>query len=88
MTTQPHAHRHPHALGAEEDLTSSRIQRLSMFLQSHFGDVELYTDHKLDSGSEHEEELSSAPRLVINVDGTEASIDLFTLVSDQIVIIF
>lgn len=86
MTTQPHAHRHPHALGADEDLTSTRMQRLSMFLQSHFGEVELHTNHELDSHlehGEHGEDLSSGPCLVINVDGSEASIDLLTLVSGQ-----
>jgi cleavage and polyadenylation specificity factor subunit 3 len=84
VTTQPHAHRHPHALGADEDITSSRIQRLSMFLESHFGDVELHTGRHLHAVPEHDEGLSSGPRLVVNVDGTEAIIDLLTLVSDQI----
>ena len=84
VTTQPHAHHHPHALGADEDLASSRIQRLSMFLESHFGDVELHAGQNLHADSEHDEESGSGPRLVINVDGSEATVDLLTMVSDRI----
>ena len=82
VTTQPHAHRHPHALGTDEDLTS-RIRRLSMFLESHFGDIELHTGHDLDPKPEHEG-LSNGPRLIIKVDGTDACVDLLTLVSTVI----
>ncbi|KAF8588696.1 Metallo-hydrolase/oxidoreductase [Ramaria rubella] len=70
LTTQIHKHRHPHAIGADEDLTSSRIQRLAMFLETHFGDVQL---------QEPDAELKNGPRMVIKVDGTDASVDLITL---------
>ncbi|KIJ49699.1 hypothetical protein M422DRAFT_160678 [Sphaerobolus stellatus SS14] len=88
MTTHPHKHHHPHANAAEEDLTASKTEHLLMFLTSHFGDVKLSAgdedvemhDEKaerdqLENGEEH---YLSGPRILINVDGAEATIDLLT----------
>jgi hypothetical protein len=51
-----------------------------MFLESHFGDVELHMGQTSMDTDSKDDEVSSGPRLIINVDGTEANIDLLTMV--------
>ncbi|KAF8520382.1 beta-lactamase-like protein [Hysterangium stoloniferum] len=75
LTTQPQKHRHPHATG-NEDSISSRVQSLAMFLESHFGDIELHGDTNSSDSSLQE---PGPCWIVIRVDGVEASIDLMTL---------
>jgi hypothetical protein len=56
----------------------SRVDRLSMFLESHFGEVSMHTNGEVDAA-----QVDGRPeglKLVVNVDGIEASIDLLTLV--------
>jgi cleavage and polyadenylation specificity factor subunit 3 len=67
---------------SDDDLTSSRIQRLAMFLETHFGEVELHmgndamhTEEDVSHG-----ELPNGPYMVIRVDGADASINLLSLV--------
>ena len=53
MTTTPHSHdhsddthppdhHHPHAEPEADDSSVTRISRLAMFLEAHFGDVEFH----------------------------------------------
>lgn len=77
MTT--HQHRHPHATTVYEEFAELRIQRLAMFLESHFGDIELHST--VDETPVKQEETGHVldPHILIRVDGYEASIDLSTL---------
>lgn len=79
MTTHAHEHKHshPHA-DKEEETAILRIQRLAMFLEAHFGEVEL---HMPDAPSEEEGNDEDAPGLLVAVDETEAFISLATMVS-------
>lgn len=74
------AHRHPHA--DPEDKTSSviRSQRLAMFLEAHFGEVELHMPEKPESG----EDDHGDPSLLVVLDDAEAQISLVTLVSSSV----
>lgn len=57
-----------------------RIQRLGMFLEAHFGDVEYHMpdvdDHDMEQG-----EAGGEPSFLIQMDGAEARINLLSLVS-------
>lgn len=64
-----------------------RIQRLAMFLEAHFGEVEL---HMPDASEAEEEELAEdedarererEPSFLVSLDDTQARIGLITLVS-------
>lgn len=80
MTSHKHSHDEPHlhADGHEDELMV-RIQRLAMFLEAHFGEVELHMpeDHP-DSDEANAED--DAPGFLIQLDDTEAFIDLATMV--------
>lgn len=80
MTTQLHKQSHPHADPAEENLMASRTDRLSMFLESHFGVVSMRTREDDDMHVGEMGHNSDGLKLVVNVDGVEATIDLLTLV--------
>jgi len=67
----------------------ARIERLVMFLESHFGDIKMATGEEDDPmleeqkpGGEHEElkDMPGVSRIIVNVDGVEASINLLNLV--------
>ena len=58
-----------------------RIQRLIMFLEAHFGKVELYMpDEPGDVEDEAGEERESEPWLIVRLDDVDAKIDLLSLV--------
>lgn len=76
VTTHAHSHAHPHADVDDASATVTRIQRLGMFLEAHFGDVEL---HMPEEGAKSDEDES--PAFLVNIDDAEASIDLVSMVS-------
>lgn len=60
-----------------------RIQRLIMFLEAHFGKVELHMPDETDE--EHEQgENENEPWLVVRLDEADAQINLLTLVRDSL----
>ncbi len=79
-----HSHAHPHA-DADEEPMIVRIQRLAMFLEAHFGDVELHLpEEPVSTGAAEEEEPEEAqntPALIVHVDESDAIINLQTMVS-------
>lgn len=65
----------------DEDLANLRVQRLAMFLESHFGNIELRAAvDEAELKSEGEMKHKNGPQILIRVDGSEASINLLTLV--------
>ncbi|KAF8069967.1 beta-lactamase-like protein [Lyophyllum atratum] len=86
LTTQPHSHSHSHGLGAhphaDGDSESSpfmRIQRLIMFLEAHFGKVELHMPDADDEEEREQGEDSNDPWLIVRLDEADAQINLLTL---------
>lgn len=86
MTTNPHkhdhadpTHAHPHANTDGESSSVTRIQRLAMFLEAHFGDVELHMPDADENAGLPEEE-QRQPALLVQLDDADAEIDLVTLV--------
>ena len=75
MTTNshPHTHPHPHADVHEKNFMV-RIQRLAMFLEAHFGEVELHFPEEEQEGEGEE------PSLLIRLDEADAQVNLATLV--------
>ncbi|KAG2016264.1 endoribonuclease ysh1, variant 3 [Coprinopsis cinerea AmutBmut pab1-1] len=92
LTTHPHSHshshhQHPHADLEGESSSVTRIQRLAMFLEAHFGEVELhYPDEETEQRDnaeedEEEEEEEREPALLVRLDEAFAQINLLSLVS-------
>ncbi|KAF8160624.1 beta-lactamase-like protein [Crassisporium funariophilum] len=82
LTTIPHAHSHspshPHADPEGDSSSVMRIQRLAMFLEAHFGEVELH----MPDASEEEPELGEDdhdPSLLVRLDDADAQISLVTM---------
>jgi cleavage and polyadenylation specificity factor subunit 3 len=81
--TQTHRHEHEHHPHSDHDYTHNpmiRIQRLGLFLEAHFGEVEY---HMPDEESEtEEEELTShgEPSFLIQLDDADARINLLSMV--------
>ncbi|KAJ3560193.1 hypothetical protein NP233_g10999 [Leucocoprinus birnbaumii] len=77
-----HKHKHPHA-NAEGDLASmTRVQRLAMFLEAHFGEVEFHQPDEEGSDSEEKEageRSDEEPSLLVRLDEADARIDLISL---------
>lgn len=88
MTTNGHSHSHshapehahPHADVDEDSAGVMRIQRLAMFLEAHFGEVELHMPEEPTEGAQSEENPEPA-LLVVRLDEADAVIDLMSLVS-------
>lgn len=57
----------------------ARIQRLVMFLEAHFGDVELHMPEAAEDDAEQGED-SVEPSLLVSLDEAEAQINLVTMV--------
>ena len=55
-----------------------RIQRLAMFLEAHFGEVEF---HMPDTAPEEEPEEPPQPALLVRLDEADALINLMIMVS-------
>lgn len=58
-----------------------RVQRLAMFLDAHFGDIELYIPEDSESKPDEEVEGQDIPGIVVRLDDADAFIDLSTMVS-------
>ncbi|KAF9501739.1 Metallo-hydrolase/oxidoreductase [Pleurotus eryngii] len=85
LTTQPHSHskhdhEHPHADVHHESSDVIRIQRLAMFLEAHFGEVELHMPDPSEEDADGEQgEDGGEPSLLVNLDEADAQINLVTL---------
>lgn len=85
VTTHQHSHAHdsapeqphPHADIDDEKAVGMRIQRLAMFLEAHFGEVEL---HMPDLATDEQPEESPEPALLVRLDEADALINLLTMV--------
>ncbi|THH09810.1 hypothetical protein EW145_g1768 [Phellinidium pouzarii] len=79
LTTHSHSHNHehPHA-DVEENSLIVRIQRLAMFLEAHFGDVELHMPEQ-PAADDEDNATVDATGLLIQLDDSEAFIDLATM---------
>lgn len=60
-----------------------RIQRLAMFLEAHFGEVELHMPEPSEEEPESGEDDHRDPSLLVVLDDAEAQISLVTLVSSS-----
>lgn len=83
VTTQPHSHSHshPHADTKSEASSVMRIQRLAMFLEAHFGEVELHMPDEEDAQElEQGEDEQHDPSLIVRLDEVAATINLLSLV--------
>jgi len=74
-----HSHSHPHADVDDESSTVTRIQRLAMFLEAHFGEVELHMPDGSDEEREQGEDDNEAS-LLVRLDEADARINLVSLV--------
>ena len=87
VTTHSHSHSHtpdhahPHADVDGDAGPVTRIRRLAMFLEAHFGDVELHMPEK-PLGKENEQDMNvdDVPGLLITQDDAEAFVNLVDLV--------
>ncbi|TDL24172.1 Metallo-hydrolase/oxidoreductase [Rickenella mellea] len=77
LTSQSHSHSHPHGDAPEEN-SLARIQKLAMFLEAHFGEVELHMPEQTKT-DETEEEYIDEPSLLIQLDDAEARINLISM---------
>lgn len=87
MTTSSHSHSHaksshvhPHASSDGEASSVTRIQRLAMFLEAHFGEVELHMPETTEEEPESQEDAHQDPSLLVQLDDADAQINLVTLV--------
>ena len=76
-------HSHPHADPEGESSSVMRIQRLAMFLEAHFGEVELHMPEPSEEEPESGEDDHREPSLLVVLDDAEAQISLVTLVSSS-----
>ncbi|KAH9935599.1 Metallo-hydrolase/oxidoreductase [Fomitopsis serialis] len=85
LTTHPHSHshapEHPHPHADIEDETGpvTRIRRLAMFLEAHFGEVELHMPEDGDEQEQEQGEDSHEAALLVRLDEADALINLVTL---------
>lgn len=89
-SSEPPSHPHPHAdvidEKADKSAENTRIRRLAMFLEAHFGDVELHMPEEPSSDSKDEQEnpeeppKDQEPALLVTMDEAEAIISLGSLV--------
>ncbi|KAL9708703.1 endoribonuclease ysh1 [Leucoagaricus gongylophorus] len=78
----PHKRKHPHA-DAEGELSSmTRVQRLAMFLEAHFGEVEFHQPDDEECYPEEKEageRSNEEPSLLVRLDEADARINLLSL---------
>ncbi|KAF7793827.1 hypothetical protein EIP86_004948 [Pleurotus ostreatoroseus] len=86
LTTHPHSHSHapkhahPHADTEDGNPALTRIRNLAMFLEAHFGEVEL---HMPETSMESEQgEDGNEPTLLVRLDEADAKINLLSMVSN------
>jgi cleavage and polyadenylation specificity factor subunit 3 len=81
-----HAPSHPHPHADIEDKTAEnvRIRRLAMFLEAHFGDVELHMPEQPPTSPQDEhgegDLANQEPALLVTLDDSEAVINLSSMV--------
>jgi cleavage and polyadenylation specificity factor subunit 3 len=80
VTTHPHSHSHPHADPDGDAAEVIRIRRLALFLEAHFGEVELHMPDVSEEEPEHGENDREAS-LLVRLDEADARINLLSLVS-------
>jgi len=84
--TQKHRHEHGHHPHSDHDYTHNpmvRIQRLGMFLEAHFGEVEYHMPDE-DMETEQEEPTSQdEPSFLIQLDDADARINLLSMTVDS-----
>ena len=73
-----HEHAHPHA-DSESDL--ERVQRLAMFLESHFGEVHMSVPEPEKGYEEGQDEEAPESVLLIRLDEADALVNLRSMVS-------
>ena len=73
-----HEHVHPHA-DSESDL--ARVQRLAVFLESHFGEVHVSVPEPEKGHEEGQDEEAPEPVLLIRLDEADALVHLRSMVS-------
>jgi len=71
-----HSHSHPHADSEDESSSVTRIQRLGMFLEAHFGDVEL---HMPEINPDEPTEDGGEPSFWVRLDDSHAQISLISM---------
>ena len=76
-----HEHIHPHA-ESENDL--QRVQRLAMFLESHFGEVHMNVPEPEKGGEDGQDEEVPEPVLLIRLDEADALVHLKSMVSRRL----
>lgn len=79
-----HLHKHPHANQEGDSASMTRVQRLAMFLEAHFGEVEFHQPDEEGSDAEEKEQgerSDEEPSLLVRLDEADARIDLISLVS-------
>ena len=83
MTTHPHTHghayAHPHADTDRQLSEVTRIQRLAMFLEAHFGEVEFHMPEPSEEEPEQGEDSNEAS-LLVRLDESDARINLVSMV--------
>jgi len=88
--TQKHRHDHEHHPHSDHDYKHNpmvRIQRLGMFLEAHFGEVEYHEYHMPEEDSETEQEglvaSQGEPSFLIQLEDAEARINLLSMTVDS-----
>jgi len=77
-TLHVHGHDHPHA-DSESDL--ERVQRLAMFLESHFGEVHMNVPEPGKDNGDGQDEGAPELVLLIRLDEADALVHLGSMVS-------
>ncbi|KAI0930575.1 endoribonuclease ysh1 [Taiwanofungus camphoratus] len=87
LTSHSHSHSHshihapdephPHADIEEASASVTRVRRLAMFLEAHFGEVELHMPEEADEPEQGED--SHEPSLLVRLDEADALINLVSM---------
>lgn len=79
-----HAHEpHPHSDHEYHENPMLRIQKLGMFLEAHFGDVEYHMPDESDEDTDGREPSAREPSFLIQLDETDARINLLSMTVDS-----
>ncbi|KAK7472525.1 endoribonuclease ysh1 [Stygiomarasmius scandens] len=84
LTNQPHSHshsedkhhQHPHANEQEE---MKRVGKIAMFLEAHFGDIELHMPEETSAEDAEQGEDEHDASLLVQLDEADATVNLATL---------
>ncbi|TFK44227.1 mRNA 3'-end-processing protein YSH1 [Crucibulum laeve] len=81
LTSQSHSHSHshPHAEPEGDSSDVMRIQRLAMFLEAHFGEVELHMPDGTEVEEQEQGEDENEPSLLVRLDEADARINLLSM---------